>query len=255
MRVERKGALAVITLARLQASNAFDGAMVEDLLAAFGEAGLDPQVRAILLRAEGRAFSAGADLAWMRSMANASEAENLSDARRLALLMHTIDTSPKVTLASIQGPAFGGALGLISCCDIAVASNNAVFCASEVRLGLIPAVIGPYLVRAIGVREARRLIVAAEQVNAAEALRIGLVHDVVEAHELEGTAQRRLVAAMAGGPEAVAAAKAFAAELARPITQDLMEETARRIAAIRRGAEAREGLTAFLEKRKPGWLS
>lgn len=253
LRTEQRDAVAVITLDRPEAMNAFDAELVEKLTTVFADASRDASVRAILLQAEGRAFSAGADLAWMRAMADAPEAVNLDDARRLARLMQTVDVSPKPTIARVQGAAFGGALGLIACCDVAIASGDAVFCVSEVRLGLIPSVIGPYLVRAVGVRAARRLTVTAERFGAAEALRLGLVHAVVETGALDSAVERSLASALEGGPEAIAAAKSLFADLSRPVDDATMEETSKRIAAIRAGAEAREGVAAFLDKRKPGW--
>ncbi|MDB5543036.1 MAG: hypothetical protein JWO64_185 [Hyphomicrobiales bacterium] len=253
LRTEQRDAVAVITLDRPEAMNAFDAELVEKLTTVFADASRDASVRAILLQAEGRAFSAGADLAWMRAMADAPEAVNLDDARRLARLMQTVDVSPKPTIARVQGAAFGGALGLIACCDVAIASGDAVFCVSEVRLGLVPSVIGPYLVRAVGVRAARRLTVTAERFGAAEALRLGLVHAVVETGALDSAVERSLASALEGGPEAIAAAKSLFADLSRPVDDATMEETSKRIAAIRAGAEAREGVAAFLDKRKPGW--
>jgi methylglutaconyl-CoA hydratase len=253
LRTEQRDAVAVITLDRPEAMNAFDAELVEKLTTVFADASRDASVRAILLQAEGRAFSAGADLAWMRAMADAPESVNLDDARRLARLMQTVDVSPKPTIARVQGAAFGGALGLIACCDVAIASGDAVFCVSEVRLGLIPSVIGPYLVRAVGVRAARRLTVTAERFGAAEALRLGLVHAVVETGALDSAVERSLASALEGGPEAIAAAKSLFADLSRPVDDATMEETSKRIAAIRAGAEAREGVAAFLDKRKPGW--
>jgi len=253
LRTEQRGATAVITLDRPEAMNAFDAQLVEKLTAAFANASRDASVRAILLQAEGRAFSAGADLAWMRAIADAPEAENLKDARRLARLMRTVDICPKATFARVQGAAFGGALGLIACCDVAIASGDAVFCVSEVRLGLIPAVIGPYLVRAVGARAARRLTVTAERFGAAEALQLGLVHAVADTGGLDAAVEQSLASALEGGPEAIAAAKALVADLSRPVDDAMMDDTAKRIAAIRAGAEAREGVAAFLQKRKPGW--
>ena len=254
VRLEQRGAIAVVTLDRPEVRNAFDGAMVEDLTRAFGEAASDDGVRAVILQAEGAVFSAGADLAWMQRMAEATPEENLADARRLAQLMQLVDTCPKPTIVRVQGSALGGAVGLVACCDIAIAAEKAEFGLSEVRLGLIPAVIGPYVVRAIGPRAARRLFLTAHSIKALEALRLGLVHETVPANGLDDAVARHVVAILAGGPNAQAAAKTLIADLLQPIGEGLIDETARRIATIRATAEAREGLAAFLEKRKPRWL-
>ena len=255
LRVERDGAVAVLTLGRPEVLNAFDEGLIAELTRAFSEAGTDASVRAVLLRAEGKAFSAGADLAWMRRAADASPEDNLADARQLAELMRVVDTCPKPTLARVQGAAFGGAVGLVACCDIAIAVPQARFSLSEVRLGLIPGAISPYVVRAIGQRAARRLFLTAERFSADEALRYGLVHEIATPETLDEAVQRCLSDILAGGPEAIAAAKKLAVDMAGPITAERIEESARRIASIRSSTEAREGLAAFFAKRKPGWMS
>ena len=255
LRVERDGAVAVLTLGRPEVLNAFDEGLIAELTRAFSEAGTDAGVRAVLLRAEGKAFSAGADLAWMRRAADASPEDNLADARQLAELMRVVDTCPKPTLARVQGAAFGGAVGLVACCDIAIAVPQARFSLSEVRLGLIPGAISPYVVRAIGQRAARRLFLTAERFSADEALRYGLVHEIATPETLDEAVQRCLSDILAGGPEAIAAAKKLAVDMAGPITAERIEESARRIASIRSSTEAREGLAAFFAKRKPGWMS
>ncbi|OCC01094.1 enoyl-CoA hydratase [Labrys sp. WJW] len=255
LRVERDGAVAVLTLGRPEVLNAFDEGLIAELTRAFSEAGTDAGVRAVLLRAEGKAFSAGADLAWMRRAADASPEDNLADARQLAELMRVVDTCPKPTLARVQGAAFGGAVGLVACCDIAIAVPQARFSLSEVRLGLIPGAISPYVVRAIGQRAARRLFLTAERFSADEALRYGLVHEIAAPETLDEAVQRCLSDILAGGPEAIAAAKKLVVDMAGPITAERIEESARRIASIRSSTEAREGLAAFFAKRKPGWMS
>jgi methylglutaconyl-CoA hydratase len=255
LRVERDGAVAVLTLDRPGVLNAFDEGLIAELTRAFSEAGTDAGVRAVLLRAEGKAFSAGADLAWMRRAADASPEDNLADARQLAELMRVVDTCPKPTLARVQGAAFGGAVGLVACCDIAIAVPQARFSLSEVRLGLIPGAISPYVVRAIGQRAARRLFLTAERFSADEALRYGLVHEIAAPETLDEAVQRCLSDILAGGPEAIAAAKKLVVDMAGPITAERIEESARRIASIRSSTEAREGLAAFFAKRKPGWMS
>ncbi|MBP0578867.1 enoyl-CoA hydratase/isomerase family protein [Labrys sp. LIt4] len=255
LRVERDGSVAVLTLDRPEVLNAFDEGLIAELTRAFAEAGTDAAVRAVLLQAEGKAFSAGADLAWMRRAADASPEDNLADARQLAELMRVVDTCPKPTLVRVQGAAFGGAVGLVACCDIAIAVPQARFSLSEVRLGLIPGAISPYVIRAIGQRAARRLFLTAERFSADEALRYGLIHEIAAPETLDQAVQRCLSDILAGGPEAIAAAKKLAVDMAGPITAERIEESARRIATIRSSSEAREGLAAFFAKRKPGWMS
>ena len=253
LRIDRDGPTALLTLDRPAAMNALDAGLIASLTRAYAALGQDRAVRAVVLQAEGPIFSAGADLDGMRRMAEASEADNLADARALAGLMRTLDTCPKATLARIHGSAFGGAIGLIACCDIAVAVPEAQFALSEVRLGLIPATIGPYVVRAVGPRATRRLFVTAERFSAAEALRLGLVHEVAEAGALDQAIGRQVQAVLKGGPAAIAAAKRLVADVDAPIDAGLIEETARRIAETRASPEAREGIAAFFGKRKPGW--
>ncbi|WP_245443556.1 MULTISPECIES: enoyl-CoA hydratase-related protein [Labrys] len=253
--MERDGSVAVLTLDRPEVLNAFDEGLIAELTRAFAEAGTDAAVRAVLLQAEGKAFSAGADLAWMRRAADASPEDNLADARQLAELMRVVDTCPKPTLVRVQGAAFGGAVGLVACCDIAIAVPQARFSLSEVRLGLIPGAISPYVIRAIGQRAARRLFLTAERFSADEALRYGLIHEIAAPETLDQAVQRCLSDILAGGPEAIAAAKKLAVDMAGPITAERIEESARRIATIRSSSEAREGLAAFFAKRKPGWMS
>jgi methylglutaconyl-CoA hydratase len=211
-------------------------------------------VRVVVLAAKGKSFSAGADLNWMKRVARYSEAENIRDAVALASLMRTLDAMTKPTIARVQGAAFGGGVGLVACCDIAVASAAATFSLSEVRLGLIPAVISPYVIAAIGSRNARRYFLTAERFNAHEALRIGLVHSVVQGSELDNAVDGILDELLRGGPKAISAAKDLIAHVAhRPIDQLLAEETATRIAQIRVSPEGQEGIAAFLDKRPASW--
>jgi methylglutaconyl-CoA hydratase len=252
--VETRDQVAILTLDRPEVHNAFDEILIARLTDAFTAAGGDTAIRAVLLQANGRSFSAGADLNWMRRMAGYSQEENLADARRLATLLRTIDTCPKPTIARIQGNAFAGAIGLIACCDLAVAVPEAEFAVTEVRLGLIPAVISPYLIRAMGARQARRWFLTAERFSAAEALAMNLIHDVVPASDLDARVAHWLDSIRKAGPEALAAAKALVAAVGAAPDPALIEDTAGRIAAIRAGAEGREGVAAFLEKRKPGWI-
>jgi methylglutaconyl-CoA hydratase len=251
--IDRRG-VAWLTLARPEVHNAFNDTLIAELTRSLETLGADPQVRAVVLAAEGKSFSAGADLNWMKAMAGYDEAQNLADARKLSQLLWTLDRLPKPTIGRVQGAALGGGVGLAACCDIVVASRNASFTLSEVKLGLIPATIGPYVVAAIGQRASRRFFLTAERISADEALRLGLLHRVVEPEGLDAAIEELLAALLANGPAAVAAAKAlvFAAGV-RPVDAAMMDDTAGRIAAIRASPEGREGIGAFLEKRKPDW--
>jgi methylglutaconyl-CoA hydratase len=244
-----------ITLNRPEIHNAFDDRLIAELTAALAALARDDAVRVVVLTGSGKSFSAGADLNWMRRTSTYGEAENLADARALAKLMATLNELPKPTLARVNGAALGGGTGLVACCDIAVASSHAMFGTTEVRLGLIPAVIGPYVVAAIGVRQARRLMLTGERIGAAEAARIGLVHEVVAADDLDAAIATILDHLLKGGPDALAAAKRLVHDLGgRPIEPELIDDTARRIAALRATPEAREGVAAFLDKRQASWL-
>ncbi|CCG41228.1 enoyl-CoA hydratase/isomerase family protein [Magnetospirillum molischianum] len=255
IRVTRRGdGVAFVTLARAQVHNAFNEGMIADLTAALSVLGEDQTVRAVVLAADGTSFSAGADLDWMRRTATYAPAQNLADAERLAELMRVLNSLPKPTIARVQGAAFGGGVGLVACCDIAIAAESAVFCLSEVRLGLIPAVISPYVVAAIGARAARRWFLTAERFVAAEALRLGLLHRIVAADDLDIAVDEMLASLLVGAPQAQAAAKDLIFAVAdRPLTGALIADTTRRIAEQRAGVEGREGVAAFLEKRPPVW--
>jgi methylglutaconyl-CoA hydratase len=244
-----------ITLNRPEIHNSIDDRLIAELTAALAALGHDDGVRVVVLTGSGKSFSAGADLNWMRRTSTYGEAENLADARALAKLMATLNELPKPTIARVNGAALGGGTGLVACCDIVIASSHAMFGTTEVRLGLIPAVIGPYVVAAIGVRQARRLMLTGERIGAGEAARIGLVHEIVAADELDAATATVLDDLLKGGPHALAAAKRLVHDLAgRPIEPELIDDTARRIAALRATAEAREGVAAFLEKRPANWL-
>jgi methylglutaconyl-CoA hydratase len=246
--------VATLTLNRPQVHNAFDDRLIGALTHELRELEHNAQVRVVVLAAEGKSFSAGADLNWMQRMAKYSEADNIRDAVALANLMRVLDTMSKPTVARVQGAAFGGGVGLVACCDIACASSAAVFCLSEVRLGLIPAVISPYVIAAMGQRNARRYFLTAERFDAQEALRIGLVHTVVEPAQLDATLTQMIDELLKGGPHAIAEAKDLIASVSnRPVDQALAEDTAARIARIRVSSEGQEGTNAFLEKRAPGW--
>ncbi|HEY9536794.1 MAG TPA: enoyl-CoA hydratase/isomerase family protein [Kiloniellaceae bacterium] len=251
--IDKQG-VARITLTRAEVHNAFNETLIAELTAALDGAAQDPRVRVVVLAAQGPSFSAGADLNWMRAMAGYSRAENLEDARRLARLMRTLNDMAKPTIALVQGPAYGGGVGLVACCDVAIAVEDAKFCLSEVKLGLIPAVISPYVVATIGESAARRYFLTAETFSSWEAQRLGLVHEVVDRGALELRARQIVDALLQGGPIAQRAAKDLVFTVAgRPTDEPLIEETAARIAELRASAEAREGVAAFLEKRKPAW--
>jgi len=246
--------VATITLSRPERHNAFDDVVIADLTTAFEQANAAPQARWIVLQSTGPSFSAGADLNWMRRMAEYSDEENLRDSLELARLMRVVDSSPKPVIVLVQGAAFGGGVGLVAACDIAIAVDSATFALSEVRLGLVPAVISPYVVAAMGARACRRYFVTAERFSAAEAHRLGLVHEVVPADQLHAARDRILQALAAGGEQAQSVAKELVGAVAhRAPDADLGAWTAQRIAQVRASAEGREGVKAFLEKRKPAW--
>ena len=251
---EIHGGVATVTLNRPEARNAFDDALIATLTGVLADLDASPAVRAVVLEARGASFCAGADLGWMRRMADASPAANDADAAALARLMRTLDRLGKPTIAVVQGPAHGGGVGLVACCDIALAADSAAFCLSEVRLGLIPAVIMPYVVAAIGARHARRYTMTAETIPAARASEIGLVHEVALADSLPAARDAMLRTLLQGAPGAQAAAKDLIDLVAtQPITDAIVAETARRIARRRASEEGREGVAAFLARRPPSW--
>ncbi|NNM00573.1 MAG: hypothetical protein HKO62_07475 [Gammaproteobacteria bacterium] len=253
LEVDARG-VAAVTLNRPDRHNAFDDAMIGELTTIFTALAARGDVRAMVLGARGASFSAGADLAWMQRMAAYGREENLRDANLLADMLAALWALPVATIASVQGSAFGGGVGLVSCCDIAIGATDARFALSEVRLGLAPATIGPYVIDAIGPRAARRYFQSAERFSAARAAELGLLSEVVAAAELEETVASVVDAVVAGGPDAVRAAKRLVADLAgQPITADLRADTSVRIADLRASDEGREGLAAFLEKRRPAW--
>lgn len=254
IRLEISGGVARITMARPEKHNAFDDVLIADLTDAFERAGTDDAVRVVVLEAEGKSFSAGADLGWMERMADYSEAENLADARKLAHMVRVLNELPRPTIARVQGAAFGGGVGLVAACDIALASHAASFCLSEARLGLIPSVISPYVVEAIGARTARRYFQTAERFDAEQAQALGLVHEVVPRERLDSRLAELVGHLLDNGPAAMAASKDLIRRVASgPVDDAMVEDTARRIADIRTTAEGREGLRAFLEKRAPKW--
>jgi methylglutaconyl-CoA hydratase len=252
--------VATITLDRPQVHNAFDDELIAQLIAALQQAAADASVRLLVLAANGKSFSAGADLGWMRRMADAGRADNLQDAQQLSALMEALDRFPAPTIAKVQGAAMGGGVGLVACCDIVLAVESAAFALSEVKLGLAPAVISPYVIAKIGASQARRYFVSAERFSARQALAIGLVHEVVAPDGLEAATAAMINTLLANGPQAMRAAKALVAMVGTSgtTTQDraaLHSETAAVIADLRASDEGREGLRAFLEKSRPGWIS
>ncbi|AYD64136.1 enoyl-CoA hydratase/isomerase family protein [Achromobacter sp. B7] len=254
LNVSRDGAIVRLTLNRPDMRNAFDETLIAALTDAVRDAARDPDVRVLLLTGAGKAFCAGGDLNWMRKMATHTDADNRQDATRLADMLHTIWTCPKPVVACVNGDAYAGGMGLLSACDIAIAADGAHFCLSETRLGLLPATISPYVIRAMGERAANRYFLTAERFDAATALRLGLVHDVVPADALPDAADALCRALCANGPDAVKASKRLVRDFAgRAIDAELIADTVERIAACRATDEAREGVAAFLEKREPSW--
>ena len=243
-----------ITLARPEKHNAFDGQLIAELTAVLRDCERDESVTSIVLAAEGANFSAGADLQWMRRAAAQTRGQNVADAQGLATLMRTLDELARPTLALVHGATFGGGVGLVACCDIAIAAPDATFCFSETRLGLIPAVISPFVIAAIGARNARRYFQTAEVFGAESARQMGLVNEVLPQSALRERALGLAKSLAATAPNAKAAAKRLIRTVAgRPVDDDLCEMTARAIADTRASDEAREGIAAFFEKRKPRW--
>ena len=252
--VATRNAIAIVTLDRPEVHNAFDETLIEELTAALGALGADTGVRAVVLIGAGPSFCAGADLNWMKRMAGFSRAQNLADARALAAMLATLYELPKPTIARVHGAAFGGGIGLVSCCDIAIGAQDATFALSEAKLGLIPATISPYVIEAIGARAARRYFLTAERFTAAEAYRLGLLHDLAQLSELDARINELLGFLVTAGPRAQAECKALIRAVAhRPIGGAVIADSAARIASVRASAEAREGVAAFLAKRRAAW--
>ncbi len=251
----RQGAVARLRMDRPALHNAFDDALIAELTGALEALGRDPAVRVVVLEGAGASFSAGADLNWMRGMAAASEEANREDSLRLAKLMRTLDELPRPTIARVQGAAFGGGVGLVACCDIAIGVPEAKFGLTESRLGLLPAVISPYVIDAIGARNARRYFASAEIFDAAEALRIGLLHELVPADGLDAAVDRQLALLLKAAPQASADAKRLVREVAAATDRDRLDhDNAALIAALRVSPEGQEGLGAFLDKRRASWV-
>lgn len=254
--IERAQGVATVWMNRPQMHNAFDQTLIAELHQAFLLLGDDGTVRSVVLAGRGKSFSAGADLGWMKRAATYTEEENLRDAQALADMLRVLAQCPKPTIARIQGAAFGGGVGLTTACDIAIASTEAVFCMSEVKFGITPATVSPYVVRAMGARHALRYFQTAERINAERALAIGLVHEVVTPDQLDASVAAMTEVLRQGGPRAQTEAKDLVRYVEhQDIDDTVLAETARRIATLRASDEAREGLGAFLEKRAPAWLA
>lgn len=253
--IEKRGAAAWVWMDRADKHNAFDETLIAELTGVIRALNTDEDCRVIVLGGRGKSFSAGADLNWMKRQGAAGFEANVEDAGKLADLFHALGTSAKPTLARVQGAAMGGGMGLAAACDICVASTEASFATSEVKLGIIPAVISPYVVRAIGARQSARYFQTAERISAARAYEIGLAHEVVPADELDAKVDSVVKALLSGGPQAQAAAKDLIHLVdGQPLTAEIISATAHRIAQLRSTREAAEGLSAFLEKRAPSWM-
>lgn len=255
IRFQREGPIARVTLARPDVRNAFDEVLIDELTRTFLSFADDRDTRVVVLAGDGPVFCSGADIAWMRRAGTWSKTENETDAERMARMLHTIDECEKPVVAVVQGAAIGGGVGLVAASDIAVAAEDAVFSLAEVKLGILPSVISPYVLRAIGTRQARRWFLTGERFGAEEARRIGLVHETVPAGELGAACERMIGTLLTSAPEAVAIAKRLIGEVAGSSPEEAMPVTVRTIAERRASDEAREGLTAFLEKRPPAWAA
>jgi len=253
---EIDGGIATLWLNRPDLHNAFDDGLIAEVTSAIDSLASDTSSRVVIIAGKGKSFSAGADLGWMKRMAGYSLEQNEADANRLADMLHKLNTMPKPTIAAVQGAAMGGGVGLCAACDIGIAASDAVFALSEAKLGLIPAVISPYVIEAIGARAARRYMLTAERFDAATAEQLGLVSAVVAPDQLMTEARRIAGILLQNGPQAVREAKQLVAYVGgQPNDAALRAETARRIARLRATEEGREGVAAFLEKRKPDWRS
>ena len=255
LEILRDGGVATIWMNRPDVHNAFNEQLIAELTAACQALDADDAVRVVVLAGRGKSFSAGADLNWMRRAADASVEANLADARKLAGMLRSLAEMNKPTIARVHGAALGGGMGLASACDICVAGEGAVFATSEVRFGIIPSAISPYVIRAIGARQASRYFQTAERISAARARELGLAHEVVAADAIDARVHELVAALLQGGPRSQGAAKALIRAVAdQPVSDALVEDTARRIATLRATPEAREGLAAFLDKRPAAWV-
>ena len=254
--ISRDGPVARVFLNRPDVRNAFNDGVIAELAAAFTGFAADATLRAVVLGGHGKAFCAGADLSWMRAMADYTWEQNRADAQGLADMLHAIWSCPVPVIGRVHGDCYAGGVGLAAVCDILVAAEGVNFCLSEARLGLLPATIGPYVVKALGEQASRRYFATAERFDAARAHALGFVHEVVPADALDAKVDELVAALLANGPAAVRACKQLVQDVAdRPIDDALRADTARRIADIRASAEGKEGVQAFLNKRKPSWLA
>lgn len=255
LELEQQGAVATVWMNRAELHNAFNTQVIEELHACFAAIDQRDDIRVVVLAGRGKSFSAGADLNWMKQAGSASRQENEADALKLAQMLHQLASLKQPTIARVHGIAFGGGMGLASACDICVASTEAKFATSEVRLGLAPSTISPYVIRAIGARQASRYFLTAERINAEQALNIGLAHEVASPEALDQTIDAIVDALLLGGPEAQAASKQLIQMVnQQELTQDLLLQTAQHIAHVRQGTEAKNGLNAFLNKQSPSWI-
>ena len=256
LEIQREAGVATIWMNRPDVHNAFNAQLIADLTTACIELDADDAVRAVVLAGRGKSFSAGADLNWMKAAGEASEAENFADAMKLAGMLRTLAEMKKPTIARVHGAALGGGMGLASACDICIAGDKAVFATSEVKFGIIPSAISPYVIRAIGERQAYRYFQTAERINATRAATLGLAHEAVATEELDAKVSEVVEALLQGGPKSQAAAKDLIRAVAnRPVSDAVVEDTARRIASLRVTPEAKEGLAAFLDKRPAVWIA
>ncbi|WP_345794092.1 enoyl-CoA hydratase/isomerase family protein [Thauera sp. JM12B12] len=256
LEIVREAGVATIWMNRPDVHNAFNAQLIADLTTACIALDADDSVRAVVLAGRGKSFSAGADLNWMKAAGEASEAENFADAMKLAGMLRTLAEMKKPTIARVHGAALGGGMGLASACDICIAGDKAVFATSEVKFGIIPSAISPYVIRAIGERQATRYFQTAERINATRAAALGLAHEAVAGEELDAKVAEVVEALLQGGPKSQAAAKDLIRAVAnRPVSDAVVEDTARRIASLRATPEAKEGLAAFLDKRPAGWIA
>ncbi len=255
LEIELSGGVATVWMNRPDVHNAFNAQLIADLTAACRQLEADEAVRVMVLAGRGKSFSAGADLNWMKAAGEASEAENFADAMKLASMLRTLAEMSKPTIARVHGAALGGGMGLASACDICIAGERAVFATSEVKFGIIPSAISPYVIRAIGERQAYRYFQTAERIGATQAVGLGLAHEAVASEALDARVGEIVAALLQGGPKAQAAAKDLIRGVAnRPVSDAVVEDTARRISQLRATPEAREGLEAFLSKRPAAWV-
>ncbi|TVO57856.1 enoyl-CoA hydratase/isomerase family protein [Denitromonas halophila] len=255
LEIERDGGIATVWMNRPDVHNAFNAQLIADITAACQQLDADETVRVVVLAGRGKSFSAGADLNWMKAAGEASFEANVADARKLAGMLRTLSEMATPTIARVQGAALGGGMGLASACDICVASEKAIFATSEVKFGIIPSAISPYVIRAIGERQSYRYFQTAERISAARAGDLGLAHEVVAPEALDDKVAEIVAALMQGGPKSQAAAKDLIRAVAnKPVSDAVVEDTSQRIAQLRSTPEAKEGLSAFLDKRAAAWV-